>query len=144
MCSNDNVIELYQRFEQIWGKLSDVEDRFKAYQLTSSLEVLLTLIIRLDKPTVTQLAEQMNVSKSAISQMITKLEDAHYVQKSVDPNDKRVHRMELARKGKKYAHDLNLYEQYVYQLFKKSLDDEEVVQMKGLFEKILQTIQEQN
>ncbi|KGP71256.1 MarR family winged helix-turn-helix transcriptional regulator [Pontibacillus yanchengensis] len=144
MTSDDKVVELYKRFERLWMNLAEEEDRFKEYGISPTLESLLMVIIRLEHPTTTQLAEEMDISKSAVSQMITKLEDGDFVQKVVDPEDKRVQHLELGPKGKYYAQDLKRYEDYVHSLFAKSLNETEVDQVSQSFEKILQVMKQKN
>ncbi|MYL32540.1 MarR family transcriptional regulator [Pontibacillus yanchengensis] len=144
MTSNDKVVTLYNRFERLWMNLAEEEDRFKEYGISSTLEALLTTIIRIKHPTTTQLSEEMNISKSAVSQMVTKLEDGDFVKKAVDPDDKRVQHLELGPKGKDYAKDLKRYETHVYNLFAESLNEEEVEQVSQSFEKILQVLKKKN
>ncbi|MFC0523315.1 MarR family winged helix-turn-helix transcriptional regulator [Pontibacillus salicampi] len=137
MITEDRIAELYDRFEKVWMTFSDVEDRFKKYNLSSALETLLMKIIRLESPTTTDLADQMEKTKSAISQMLSKLEEDGFIVRFKDEADKRVQRLELGPKGKQYANDLEQYEQYIYGLFASVLEEKEVSQLTQTFEKLL-------
>lgn len=137
MTVNLNAKKVYQLIEQFRINLAEEEDLFKEFGLSSTLDALLTTIIRLDNPTTTQLAENLDITKSAVSQMTAKLEEQGFVQKAADPEDKRVQRIMLDELGLAYAKELNRYDEFVYDILSQSLDDQELKQVANSFTKIL-------
>lgn len=140
MKTNEKAAYLQHLYEELWMNLADEEDRFKQYGLSSTVEVLLMAVIRMEKPTSSQLAEKLSITKSAVSQMISKLEEGEFIVKLADPDDKRVQRIGLGPKGEAYARDLEQYDNYVYHLFANSLSEEELAHTAQSFEKILRNI----
>ncbi|GGD16399.1 MarR family winged helix-turn-helix transcriptional regulator [Pontibacillus salipaludis] len=140
MKTNEKAAYLQHLYEELWMNLADEEDRFKQYGLSSTVEVLLMAVIRMGNPTSSQLAEKLSITKSAVSQMISKLEEDEFIVKHADPDDKRVQRIGLGHKGEAYAKDLEQYDNYVYHLFANSLSDEELTHTTQSFEKILRNI----
>lgn len=140
MKTNEKAAYLQHLYEELWMNLADEEDRFKQYGLSSTVEVLLMAVIRMGKPTSSQLAEKLSITKSAVSQMISKLEEGEFIVKLADPDDKRVQRIGLGPKGEAYARDLEQYDNYVYHLFASSLSEEELAHTAQSFEKILRNI----
>lgn len=133
---NPKAKQVYQLIEQFRMNLAEEEDRFKAFGLSSTLEVLLTTIIRLENPTTTQLAEHLDITKSAVSQMTAKLEEQDFVQKVADPEDKRVQRIQLDQRGLLYEKELIRYDEYIYSLLSESLNNEELDHVATSFTKI--------
>lgn len=144
MKDNEKAAYLQYLFEEFWKNLAEEEDRFKKYGLSSTVEVLLTTVIRLEHPTSTEVAEKLDISKSAVSQMVSKLEEDSFLKKYADKSDKRVHRITLGEKGKAYAKDLERYDDYFFRLLSESLNEEELCQTVNSFEKILQAMNVKN
>ncbi|KGP90374.1 MarR family transcriptional regulator [Pontibacillus chungwhensis BH030062] len=140
MKTNEKAAYLQHLYEELWMNLAEEEDRFKEYGLSSTVEVLLTTVIRMEKPTSSQLAKKLSITKSAVSQMISKLEEDGFIIKLADPDDKRIQRIGLGHKGEAYARDLEQYDSYVYNLFANSLSDEELTHTAQSFEKILRNL----
>lgn len=68
--------------------------------------------------TTTDLAEQFGVSASAITQMVQPLEDAGYVQRHTDQNDRRVSFLQLSRRGKHHIKSMQRKQtEHFYQVF---------------------------
>lgn len=79
-------------------------------------------------PTMSDMAQKLNVTQSAVTQMVTKLEKKGYVQRSKAADDKRVTVVSLTEKGVELYHqhlqyDLDSYER-TSQLLHDMTDEE--------------------
>jgi DNA-binding MarR family transcriptional regulator len=54
-----------------------------------------------ESPTVTRLAEALDVSKQAASKLVDEMEEKGFIERTPDPVDRRALRLELTAKGKK-------------------------------------------
>lgn len=80
---NKNIAEqINKTIEDIWITLEKSERKITSFKLNNQQHVLLTLIIRHPSSSPTELAEKMDITKSAISQQLTKLEKEEYITKS--------------------------------------------------------------
>jgi DNA-binding MarR family transcriptional regulator len=61
------------------------------------------LIKNLQNPSMTELAEKMNISKASISVMIERLEKNHFIYKVTSDNDRRTAHVHLTAEGEKAA-----------------------------------------
>ena len=95
--------------------------------------------------TVNELAEKMNMSASAISQLLSKLEDGHFIERTINPESRRKIDVTLGSKGEELY---KLYEEVDKQVVSKyysKLDDEVIDQFEYVVNKIYEVIvEEQN
>ncbi len=88
-CMMDIVILLNQKFSSAF-----------ANELSTNQQLVLTLISKNQSLTVRKIAETINVSMSAVSQMISKMEQMQLVKRMTDPHDRRLVQIQLSEKGK--------------------------------------------
>ncbi len=86
----------------LWLLLEEKEINYMNFQLNNQQYTLLTLIIQHPSSTTTKLAEKMNITKSAISQQLVKLEAEGYIIRKQNVEDKRTFSVELGEKGLLY------------------------------------------
>ena len=97
---NNNIAEQINRtIEDIWITLEKKEGIYTNSKLSNQQCVLLTLVIRHPSSSPTELAEKMNITKSAVSQQLAKLENEGYVIRKQYVEDKRSYTIELGKKG---------------------------------------------
>ena len=71
--------------------------------LTSRQLYCIELIHNMHNPTLTELAEKMNIAKASISVMIERLEKNNFIYKVTSDNDRRTSHVHLTEEGEKAA-----------------------------------------
>ncbi|EIT84215.1 transcriptional regulator MarR [Fictibacillus macauensis ZFHKF-1] len=98
------------------------------HQLTVKQTLLLQYIEQAGSLTVNQLAERMQSSPSAVSQLVSKLEQLHFVKRETNENNRREVHVSLGTKGVELyetyaALDAKLIDQYFSQLEEQDVQD---------------------
>lgn len=107
-------------------------------QLTAK-QVLLLELIKQGINSTKDLATKLNVSTSAISQILNKLDDKGYIERTVNPQNRREIILKLADKADQYFHDLAALKDQINQEVYGKLSLEDLKHLKKILEK-LQTI----
>ena len=81
------------------------------------------------------IAKEIHVSPSTLSELITKLEDDNYVERKVDPDDKRATLITLTEKGQARAYEVSEEHGEFVEGFFAGLTDEEKEQLLTLLKK---------
>ncbi|MBY0123677.1 MarR family winged helix-turn-helix transcriptional regulator [Bacillus sp. S/N-304-OC-R1] len=108
--------------------------------LTNDQHYTLRYISNVGSCTSSQLAEQFNVQKSAITAIITRLFEKGLIQRTRDENDRRVVYLTLTDKGNEL---FNQTEERIYKLvesFITQFDQEEITQFIKTYEKLNQIL----
>lgn len=121
--------------ENIWILFGKQEREMTDFQLTNQQHVLLTLIIRNMSVTPTELAEKLDITKSAVSQMLKKLEEEGFIVRKQHPKDKRAVILELGKKGLIYRAEVRLFNKKMVEKYYSKLSPEELLQMLHSFQK---------
>ncbi|MEK5230201.1 MarR family transcriptional regulator [Lysinibacillus sp. FSL K6-0232] len=74
-------------------------------------QVLLLELVRAGATTTKELATTLQVTTSAVSQLLNKLEDKGYIYRAINPENRREIKLELAEKGQQYFKKLQQFEQ---------------------------------
>jgi DNA-binding MarR family transcriptional regulator len=108
--------------------------------LNNQQYALLTLIIRHPSSTPTELAEKMNITKSAISQQLVKLEAEGYIVRKQHTKDKRIFSVELGDKGLLYKKECDIFMQQVSEKYYASLSPKELTNFLSALQKLTKVI----
>ena len=84
-----------------------------------------------------ELAEAMMINPSSISEAIDKLEADRYIERNVDPSDRRATLITLTEKGKARAYEVEDERAEAFGRFFRNLDEEEKAVLSKLLDKIL-------
>ncbi|MBS9802855.1 MarR family winged helix-turn-helix transcriptional regulator [Bacillus cereus] len=140
---NKNIAEeINQTLEELWILLETKERSYTNFNLNNQQYTLLTLIIRYPSSTPKELAEKMNVTKSAISQQLVKLETEGYIFRRQHAEDKRAFSVELGEKGLLYKKEMDAYMQQVSEKYYTSLSPEELTNLLSALQKLTKVIDE--
>lgn len=119
---NNNVAEqINQTIEDIWMILGKKERAYTNFHLNNQQHVLLTLIMRNPQSTTTNLARKMEVTNSAASQHLAKLEREGYITRKQHPGDKRTYSIILAEKGLQYKKEMENFHRHISETYHKNL-----------------------
>lgn len=104
--------------------------------ITAKQTILLEFVRKHGQLTVSELAERMKVTSSAVSQIISKLERAKYVRRKINPLNRREILVRLDERGIEHFAKEEQMELSIIERFYSQLDYEEVVTMKNIVLKL--------
>ncbi|MFC5589250.1 MarR family winged helix-turn-helix transcriptional regulator [Sporosarcina soli] len=138
---NENLPDkINQTLEELWLLLETKERAYTNFQLNNQQYTLLTLIIRHPSSTPTELAEKMNITKSAISQQLVKLETDGYIYRKQHSEDKRTFSVELGEKGLLYKIEMERFMQQISEKYYAILSPEELTNLLSALQKLTKVI----
>ncbi|MBD2862940.1 MULTISPECIES: MarR family winged helix-turn-helix transcriptional regulator [Paenibacillus] len=105
-------------------------------EITAKQTILLEHVHKHNQMTVSELAERMNVSSSAVSQIVSKLEKANYVTREINRSNRREILVRLAQRGTDYFVKQDHLERTIIERYYSQLDFDEVVAMKNTILKL--------
>lgn len=114
------------------------------YELTPKQSMLIQFVHISKTITVNELALQMNISASAVSQLLNKLEKEEYVKREINPENRREILISLARKGLKLYEEYDKIDQRVIDKYFSKLTTDEMVQFRTVIEKLHSIIIDEN
>ncbi|WP_131849704.1 MarR family transcriptional regulator [Baia soyae] len=124
---SQNVVEqINQIIESIWTLLEREERELNKFKLNHQQHVLLTLIIREPSSSPSQLAKKMGITKSAVSQQLSRLEREGFTIKKQHTDDKRLFSIELGENGLMYKKELDSFYQQMFDKYYSKLSYEEL------------------
>lgn len=104
--------------------------------ITNQQAVLLDTIKFSPGITVGEVAKEMTISSSAVSQLLKKLEDSDYIERKSERDNKRIVKIYLAKKADNYYKKQLEVEKKVVDSIYKKLSQDELEQLYQLTEKI--------
>lgn len=110
----DILISLNQKFSSAYTN-----------ELSANQQLVLTLLDKNETLTIRKIAEKINVSTSAVSQMLSKMERMNFVKRVTSHHDRRLIHIHLTGKGKRVIHcmEKTRHEIITHYLSKMNLDD---------------------
>ncbi|MDW7690564.1 MarR family transcriptional regulator [Flammeovirgaceae bacterium SG7u.111] len=118
------------------------EDEFS--RLTINQFYYLDLIGRLEKPTLSKLAEELQITRPSVSAIVNKLIEKGYVYKTQSEDDQRIFYLFVSDRGR----ELIDAEHKIYRAFalhvKTTLNQEELTQFTNILSKILKNLPDVN
>jgi len=134
---NKNIAEqINQTIKDIWMMLEKKERAYTNFKLNNQQIVLLTLAIRHPFSSPSELAEKMDITKSAVSQQLAKLEKDGYIIRKQDVEDKRTFLIELGEKGMLYKKEMEAFNQQVSERYHANLSLVELTNMLSALQKL--------
>ncbi|CAH8720394.1 MarR family transcriptional regulator [Paenibacillus thiaminolyticus] len=105
-------------------------------EITAKQTILLDLVHNHGRLTVSELADRMKVSSSAVSQIVSKLEKAKYVSREINPNNRREIFVRLDERGAEHFAREEELERTIIDRYYTQLDYEEVVALRNIIMKL--------
>lgn len=97
------VNELNEAFDEFQVLITKEVEKIDDYQLTTQQEIMMLHIIRNQQITANEIATKFGISKSAVSQVLSKLEKLNLIVREWNPQNRRESFITLGEEGKKYA-----------------------------------------
>ena len=114
------------------------------FGLTGQQESMLFHINLNENTTANHIATTFNISKSAVSQVLSKLEKQKMISKQVNPNNKREYFLTLGPNGSKYIERLSELDDVLIEKYFSKIDINALEQMTDTLTKINKVILEEN
>ncbi|WP_251139020.1 MarR family transcriptional regulator [Exiguobacterium sp. s142] len=119
------VIEMYRQIDELDLLFTKYFTDLNEFELSYQQEQMLLLFKRKDTWTTTEIATKMNISKSAVSQVLKVLEQRQFVQKEKNPDNLRESFIRLGPVGLDYSKQVDrIEEQLAEEMFSVLEDDE--------------------
>lgn len=135
--------KVYQLVQKINDAVYSMDSHFiKVHQdlVTDDLSVkqmiLLDMIKKSSNVTIGQLAQYMNITSSAVGQLVSKLEEQNYVSRKINPENRREIFVQLDVAGIKYFEKEEEIKRYIISKYYSKLDISELEQLKYILEKL--------
>ncbi|MES5895546.1 MULTISPECIES: MarR family winged helix-turn-helix transcriptional regulator [Bacillus cereus group] len=113
------------------------------FGLTGQQESMLFHINLNENTTANNIASTFNISKSAVSQVLSKLEKQKMISKQVNPNNKREYFLTLGPNGSKYIERLSELDDVLIEKYFSKIDINALEQMTDTLTKINKVILEE-
>ncbi|MBJ8054824.1 winged helix-turn-helix transcriptional regulator [Bacillus cereus] len=113
------------------------------FGLTGQQESMLFHINLNENTTANHIASTFNISKSAVSQVLSKLEKQKMISKQVNPNNKREYFLTLGQNGSKYIERLSELDDVLIEKYFSKIDINALEQMTDTLTKINKVILEE-
>ncbi|AOM82399.1 MarR family winged helix-turn-helix transcriptional regulator [Salisediminibacterium beveridgei] len=117
----ERVFDIVLMFNQEFGCEVD-------HTLTSNQQLLLYLVTQKEVTQVKDLARIINISASAVSQMVSKLEAMDIIHREIDPENRRNSVLKAGEKGKELTKEMNdkrtaIVSKYLKKLKRQDLEE---------------------
>ncbi|MGZ9586619.1 MarR family winged helix-turn-helix transcriptional regulator [Paenibacillus marinisediminis] len=104
--------------------------------ITTQQAVVLDIVYLAKRITVGEIAIEMNISSSAVSQLIAKLEMNQYIKRDINPHNRREVFITLDDKGTEYFAKQDYVEQQVVDKIYSKLTSQEVDELERIVERL--------
>ncbi len=120
------VIEMYRQIDELDLLFTKYFTDLNEFQLSYQQEQMLLLFKRQETWTTTEIATKMNISKSAVSQVLKVLEQREFVHKEKNPDNLRESFIRLGPLGHAYSKQIDAIEERLAEEMFSVLEDEEM------------------
>lgn len=120
------VIEMYRQIDELDLLFTKYFTELNEFELSYQQEQMLLLFKRQDTWTTTEIAAKMNISKSAVSQVLKVLEQRQFVKKEKNPDNLRESFIQLGPIGMEYSKQIDAIEERLAEEMFSVLEDDEM------------------
>lgn len=120
------VIKMYRQIDELDLLFTKYFTELNEFELSYQQEQMLLLFKRQDTWTTTEIATKMNISKSAVSQVLKVLEQRRFVQKEKNPDNLRESFIRLGPIGVEYSKQIDAIEERLAEEMFSVLEDDEM------------------
>lgn len=111
--------------------------------LSSKQIILMDLVKKESVLSISQLAKLMNVTSSAVSQIVSKLEKEKQLLRTINPNNRREITVQLGERGHNYYLKEDEINKEIVNRFYSRLKMEEVIQLRNILVKLNHVVEEE-
>ncbi|KIL48752.1 hypothetical protein KP77_19630 [Jeotgalibacillus alimentarius] len=137
-----DIKRLHATIDEMSDLLSRELDTLEQFNLTDQQENYLMYCVTNAPLTAKELVEEFQVSKSAISQVVAKLEKERFIEREKNPENLRETLIYLGPKGRMFARRLEEFNSKIQNEYYVHLTSDEIKQMISSIEKLNKVIKE--
>lgn len=135
----DKINEKFERFKLLVLQETKEVEELEKFSLTPQQEIIMLYIIRYEPAIANDIAKHLEISKSAISQVLHKLEDDKMIYRQVNPSNRRESLIYLGDRGKAYYQVLTRIDQLLVEKYYSKVSLEELNSVHDILTKIVGT-----
>lgn len=109
-------------------------------ELTDKQHIVLNFIEQNRGSSPIQIAQQLGITQSAVSQLLNTLEKKEWIRRSINPNNRRELHVELSEKAKTYLENMRKIELAIIEKYYSKLTLDEISTLKSIYAKLDQWI----
>ncbi|MCY7677663.1 MarR family winged helix-turn-helix transcriptional regulator [Bacillus pumilus] len=113
-------------------------------ELTDKQHIVLNFVEQKGGSSPIQIAQQLGITQSAVSQLLNTLEKKEWIRRSINPNNRRELHVELSEKAKTYLENMRKVELAIIEKYYSVLSFDEITTLTSIYEKLDQLIPHQN
>lgn len=113
-------------------------------ELTDKQHIVLNFIEQKGGSSPIQIAQQLGITQSAVSQLLNTLEKKEWIRRSINPQNRRELHVELSEKAKTYLENMRKVELAIIEKYYSTLTLDEISTLTTIYEKLDQLIPHQN
>jgi len=111
--------------------------------LSSKQIILMDLVKKESQLSISQLAEAMNVTSSAVSQIVSKLEREKYLLRTINPDNRREIIVQLDERGYQYYSKEEEINREIVNRFYSRMKMEDMIQLRDILVKLNHVVEEE-
>lgn len=111
--------------------------------LSTKQIILMDLVKKESQISISQLAELMNVTSSAVSQIVSKLEKEKYLLRTINPNNRREIIVQLDERGYKYYSKEEEINKEIVKRFYSHMEMKDMIQLRDILVKLNLVVEEE-
>ncbi|MEK6190016.1 MAG: MarR family transcriptional regulator [Carnobacterium alterfunditum] len=131
---------IFQTLDQINYALLHHYEEVLEHKLTPKQAIVIEHVQKHTKLTVNELAQKMNVTAGAISQLLTKLEKEHYIKRTINPDSRREIIVTLGDNGNRLYELYAKVDEEIASTYYTKLDENVIDQLEQAVNKIYEVI----
>ncbi|MFS0559322.1 helix-turn-helix domain-containing protein [Terribacillus sp. 179-K 1B1 HS] len=137
------IRRMNEAYEEFGILISQETKKLDELDLTVQQEYMLSYIQKNEQTTANDIAADFSISKSAVSQVLSKLEKREMITKQVNPTNKREYFLALGNKGQEYMDSLKQLDEILIDKYYSKIDLDELHQMTETMVRINEVIRKQ-
>ena len=131
------INEKFERFKLLVLQEAKEVEELEKFSLTPQQEIIMSYIIRYEPVIANDIAKHFEISKSAVSQVLPKLEDDKMIYRQVNPSNRRESLIYLGERGKAYYQVLTKIDQLLVEKYYSKVSLEELNSVHDVLTKIV-------
>jgi len=136
------VNDINQYSYEMNAKLVKAQEDLFEDDLSTKQTMVLDFVHKNEKCMMGDIAQYMEISPSAVSQIVTRLEKENYLKRDINPNNRREVVVMMAERGKAYYHREEQINELIIEKIYSKMPVEDLEQLRSLILRLHQIVEE--
>ncbi|TCS93229.1 MarR family winged helix-turn-helix transcriptional regulator [Hazenella coriacea] len=133
----DQINQAFERYQNIVSQEVTEAQQLKNFHLSPQQELIMFYIIRHQPVTAQEIAHHFHISKSAVSQVLAKLQDHQLIERQINAENRRESLIRLATRGEEYASVLTNIDELLVQKYYSKVPLKDLKEVLRIFNHLL-------